>query len=70
VHFYGYALTQFPALARYVALSFWPHPLIFEYGPFTVERVADIAWSGLLGVALILGTLYALWRKPKLHPLA
>jgi len=28
----AYALTQGPAIVRYLGLAFWPHPLVFDYG--------------------------------------
>ena len=39
----GYWLTQFPAIARYLRLSVWPHPLIFDYGTIWVRS----AWTVL-----------------------
>ncbi len=59
-----YLLTQFPALTRYVALSFWPQPLVFDYGTFWIQHAADVAGDAVLVIALVAGTLLALWRKP------
>jgi hypothetical protein len=42
---WAYPLTQFQAVARYLQLALWPHPLVFEYGTFRVERPAR--WSRL-----------------------
>lgn len=42
---WAYPLTQFKAVARYLQLALWPHPLVFEYGTFRVERPAR--WSRL-----------------------
>ena len=59
----GYWRTQFVAVARYLHLTFWPHPLTFEYGYDLVPRLTPIlpqvALVGLLAVA----TLYATWRR-------
>lgn len=62
--FGAYWLTQFEALARYLWLSVWPSPLIFEYG---VTR--EVRWMAALPYALpvlALGaaTLWALARRP------
>ncbi|MBM3853623.1 MAG: tetratricopeptide repeat protein, partial [Verrucomicrobia bacterium] len=64
VAWWDYGLTQFEAIGRYVLLSFWPHPLVFEYGAFAVKRAADVLpWAALV-VPLAAGTLRALWRRP------
>ena len=44
-----YATTQVYAIARYLRLSVWPHPLVFDYGTTVVT-----GWPALLGPALIL----------------
>ena len=64
VAWWDYVLTQFPAIAHYLRLSLWPHPLVFEYGTFWVERIGDVLPSLLLVVALVAGTVWAFWRKP------
>jgi tetratricopeptide (TPR) repeat protein len=61
---WAYWLTQFEALARYLRLSVWPHPLVFEYGTFWVHRTAEVAAYALLVVPLAVATLVALWRWP------
>ena len=35
-----YALAQFESIALYLRLSFWPHPLILDYGPGGVKTFA------------------------------
>ncbi len=62
--FSAYWLTQFEAVARYLWLSVWPSPLIFEYG---VTR--EVRWMAALPYALpvlALGaaTIWALVRRP------
>ena len=62
--FGGYWLTQFEAVARYLWLSVWPSPLIFEYG---VTR--EVHWTAALPyalpvLALAAATLWALVRRP------
>jgi tetratricopeptide (TPR) repeat protein len=62
----AYWLTQGRALPRYVALVFWPHPLVFDYEPFWITRWTEVIPGG----ALVLGggalTIWALWRRPRL----
>ncbi|HVU32920.1 MAG TPA: tetratricopeptide repeat protein [Opitutaceae bacterium] len=59
----AYWLTQFEAIARYLRQTFWPHPLIFEYGTFWAGW-REAAPYALLVVPLILLTLVALVRWP------
>ena len=60
----GHGLTQFEAVTRYVGLSFWPHPLVFDYGEIPPPRLgAALPWAlPVLGLAG--ATLVALWRWP------
>ena len=64
--FWAYGLTQFHAVARYLGLSVWPHPLVFEYGPSWVSRASEVAPDALVVLPLAAGTLYALWKRPVL----
>ncbi len=68
---YDYALAECTSVARYLKLSVWPHPLIFDYGAdyfrydpiFRHELIAALPSKAVL--ALVLGaTGYALWRAP------
>jgi tetratricopeptide (TPR) repeat protein len=61
---WAYWLTQFEALSRYLWLSVWPHPLVFEYGTFWIHRAAEVAGYALLIVPLAAAALVALWRWP------
>jgi tetratricopeptide (TPR) repeat protein len=65
-----YALTQFEAITRYLSLSFWPHPLIFDYGAQWVRNPTDALPYAILVVGLIFATLVAWWRAPKVAWLA
>jgi tetratricopeptide (TPR) repeat protein len=66
VHWWDYALTQFPAIWRYVRLSLWPRPLVFEYGASWVARPLAVLPEAI-GLGLLAGaTLWALWRRPAL----
>lgn len=60
---YVYLLTQCRALAIYGKLSFWPHPLVFDYGTETVQRLGAVWLYGLVIVALLAGTVYAIARR-------
>jgi hypothetical protein len=60
----AYWLTQFEAVARYLWLSFWPHPLVFEYGTFWVHQAAAALPYAVVVVPLAVATLVALWRWP------
>lgn len=66
VPLWAYPLTQFQAVARYLGLSLWPHPLVFEYGTFWVQRAADFVPYALVVVPLLAGTVVALRRWPAL----
>ena len=60
----AYWLTQFEAVARYLWLSIWPHPLVFEYGTIWVNRATEVLPYAVLVVPLAVATLVALWRWP------
>ncbi len=55
VAWWAYAVTQFRAITHYIRLSFWPHPLLSDYGgtlggpPFELAR--DAAFVILLAAA-------------------
>jgi Flp pilus assembly protein TadD len=63
---WAYWLTQFEAVTRYIWLSVWPHPLVFEYGAIWVNRLTDVVLCALVVVALAVAALVALWRRPAL----
>jgi Flp pilus assembly protein TadD len=62
----GYWLTQFEAITRYLALSFWPHPLVFEYGLSQPPGALRMLSFALVVVPLVVATLWALVRRPSL----
>ncbi len=64
VYPWAYWLTQFEAVARYLWLSFWPHPLVFEYGTLWEDGFAAILPCAIVVGPLALATLFALWRRP------
>lgn len=60
----AYALTQCEAIIRYLRLTFWPHPLVFDYGVATVDGFGAVWWQALVLAALAAGTMFALLRRP------
>jgi tetratricopeptide (TPR) repeat protein len=60
----GYWLAQSQAAARYLGLSLWPHPLVFDYGTVILAHPRDSALCALLMVPLAAATLYMIWRRP------
>ncbi len=59
----SYALTQFHAVAHYLSLALWPHPLVFDYGVAVAKGVGEIWPHALLVTALVAAALVALWRR-------
>jgi tetratricopeptide (TPR) repeat protein len=60
-----YALCQSRALVRYLGLSAWPTPLIFDYGADFVKWFEVIPHAAL-DLSLLALTFVALWRWPAL----
>ena len=60
----AYLFTQFPAIARYLRLVFWPHPLVFDYATFWVAHPLQVLPQALLALSLFAGTLWALRFRP------
>src|SRR5262249_7385698 len=59
-----YVLTQFDALILYLKLTFWPHPLVLDYGCGYIRSPAEVVPQIVLISILGLGTLLAMWRWP------
>jgi len=64
VSWWTYLLKQSQAIVLYLKLSFWPHPLVVDYGTAVVRSVADVWWQATVVLALLLLTIWALIRKP------
>jgi tetratricopeptide (TPR) repeat protein len=60
---WSYALTQCRAIALYLKLAFWPHPLVFDYGTAVATGFAAVAPQAALVLLLLAGTAAALWRR-------
>jgi tetratricopeptide (TPR) repeat protein len=63
---WSYALTQFPAIVHYLRLSFWPSPLVFDYGAAAAPPSATVFACAVAVAALVAGTAWALARSPAL----
>ena len=61
---WAYWLTQFEAVTRYLWLSVWPHPLVFDYGTFWGSLSAAVVLYALVVTGLAVAVLVALWRWP------
>lgn len=66
INWWEYWLTQFTAVAHYLWLSLWPHPLVFEYGGFWIHSFGEIALPMTIVFALLGATVVALWRRSPL----
>lgn len=66
VEAWAYWLTQLRAMATYVKLTFWPAPLVFEYGTFWISGGGEIAIEATLVLGLLALTIRALWRRTAL----
>jgi tetratricopeptide (TPR) repeat protein len=63
VSLWRYGLTQFPAIWRYLKLSVWPHPLVFDYGTEWIANPWSILPSAVVVIGLIAATMWALTRR-------
>jgi tetratricopeptide (TPR) repeat protein len=61
-----YLLTQADALVRYLRLSLLPTGQVFDYGTRLVTNVGAVWWQGLVVLALLGATAWALVRRPAL----
>ena len=60
-----YARSQFGVILHYLRLSFWPHPLVLDYG-WPVARTVGEILPGLVVIGgLAAATVFALIRWPK-----
>ena len=61
---WSYALTQLWAIAHYLWLTVWPHPLVFDYGTLMVRGAREVLAPGLVVALVVGGTVVSLWRWP------
>ena len=64
VSWWAYALTQCRAIVRYLWLSVWPYPLVFDYGTGVVKQVGTVLPQLLALALLVIATLVSLKRWP------
>lgn len=67
---YEYGLTECRSIVRYLQLSWWPNPLVFDYGPDYVSSITEIVPSLLVLIGTVGATVYSVWRTPKIGFLA
>lgn len=58
-----YLVTQFHAIALYLKLTLWPHPLVLDYGFALVPRLSDVGPQAILIVGIAIGTAWAVARN-------
>jgi tetratricopeptide (TPR) repeat protein len=61
---WSYLLKQSEAIVLYLKLSFWPDPLVLDYGTAVARSMLEVWWQGPLVLGLLAGTVWALWRRP------
>jgi tetratricopeptide (TPR) repeat protein len=66
VTWWAYALTQCRAVVRYLGLSFWPHPLVFDYGTEVVTDYRQVVPELGLVTLLVAATVVGMVRRPAL----
>lgn len=65
VVWWRYAAGGCYAMATYLKLALWPHPLVFDYGPNAIDAIST--WPYVLAmVGLGILVVLALWRRPRL----
>jgi Flp pilus assembly protein TadD len=57
-----YAITQFGVIVHYLRLSFWPHPLVFDYLWPLADRVSTVVPWVIVVLALAGATVWAVLR--------
>ena len=62
VPWWAYSLTQFLAVAHYLRLSFWPHPLVFDYGIIWIRSAGEVLPAAAVVLAAVGLTFWALFR--------
>jgi tetratricopeptide (TPR) repeat protein len=61
----GFWWTQFEAVVRYLALSFWPHPLIFDYGnEVTATWREALPWAAPVAILAMAAVVAIVRRSP------
>ncbi|MGD1030262.1 MAG: tetratricopeptide repeat protein [Opitutaceae bacterium] len=64
VAWWAYGLTECRVVVRYILISFWPHSLVFDYGPYVAVPLSEL-WPFVLVLAsLLAAAVVALRRWP------
>ncbi|MEN6457848.1 MAG: tetratricopeptide repeat protein [Thermoguttaceae bacterium] len=63
---WAYLGTQFGAIVHYLRLIAWPSPLVFDYGVEVARTAAEIVPYAIVVTLLLVASLVALWRWPRL----
>ena len=66
ITWWPYALKQCEAIVLYLRLSFWPHPLVLDYGREVVSNPLAVAPQAIALLFLVAGMVIALWRRSAL----
>jgi tetratricopeptide (TPR) repeat protein len=66
VPWWAYALTQLKAVALYLRLCVWPHPLVGDYGRILEGRLGVLAACAVLVLGVVASTLALLRRNSPL----
>ena len=66
VAWWRYALAQFQAVAHYLGLCFWPHPLVFDYGTALARPDLGMLAYALVIIGMMAAALWALLKRPAL----
>ncbi len=61
-----YWLTQLGAVVHYLRLALWPHPLVADHGMALTPSFSAVWWQGLVLLALLVATVWALAKRPRL----
>jgi len=64
VAWWAYGMTECRAVVKYLLLSLWPKPLIFDYGATVVTRASEVGPYILILASLLIATGVALRRAP------
>lgn len=63
---WDYAMTQFGAIVGYLQLSFFPDPLVLDYGDFVARTPGEIVPYALVILALLVATCWLLRYHPQI----
>jgi tetratricopeptide (TPR) repeat protein len=62
---FDYAKTQFGVILHYVRMSFWPRPLVLDYGWPVARSLGEILPGAVVVGGLAAASVHALVRRPK-----